>query len=141
MDPRLSGVALGKALIAGIVVASGEAVVFGLATTPAMFMSTITPPFLMNGAIMITASHLPFNRNGFKFFTANGKCNLHLLLTLTRPIPSVLFPSTSVRVFTARRTPSTAPTASAPFAYHCMHGHSKGIGSQEKLKGECHDNE
>jgi len=72
MDPRLSGVALGKALIAGIVVASGEAVVFGLATTPAMFMSTITPPFLMNGAIMITASHLPFNRNGFKFFTANG---------------------------------------------------------------------
>ncbi len=25
-----------------------------------------------DGAVMITASHLPFNRNGFKFFTAAG---------------------------------------------------------------------
>ncbi len=25
-----------------------------------------------DGAIMITASHLPFHRNGFKFFTAEG---------------------------------------------------------------------
>lgn len=25
-----------------------------------------------DGAVMITASHLPYNRNGFKFFTAEG---------------------------------------------------------------------
>lgn len=43
-----------------------------MASTPAMFMSTILPDYEFDGAIMITASHLPFNRNGFKFFTRNG---------------------------------------------------------------------
>ena len=28
--------------------------------------------FRYDGAIIITASHLPFNRNGFKFFTEEG---------------------------------------------------------------------
>ena len=28
--------------------------------------------FQYDGAIIITASHLPFNRNGFKFFTGEG---------------------------------------------------------------------
>lgn len=44
----------------------------GLATTPAMFMSTVFDEILADGAIMITASHLPFNRNGFKFFYKGG---------------------------------------------------------------------
>jgi phosphomannomutase len=44
----------------------------GLASTPAMFMSTITDGYLYDGAIMITASHLPFNRNGMKFFVKEG---------------------------------------------------------------------
>jgi phosphomannomutase len=35
-------------------------------------MSTITSGFECDGAIMLTASHLPFNRNGLKFFTAQG---------------------------------------------------------------------
>ena len=47
----------------------------GLASTPAMFMATIFPKFQCDGAIMITASHLPFNRNGFKFFDKNGGLN------------------------------------------------------------------
>ncbi|CAA7061480.1 unnamed protein product [Microthlaspi erraticum] len=41
-----------------------------------MFNSTLTEDesFLCpaDGAIMITASHLPYNRNGFKFFTSDG---------------------------------------------------------------------
>ena len=45
---------------------------FGMASTPAMFMSTVTEGYAFDGSIMITASHLPFNRNGFKFFTADG---------------------------------------------------------------------
>ncbi len=44
----------------------------GLASTPAMFMSTITPGFAYDGSVMITASHLPFNRNGLKFFVKEG---------------------------------------------------------------------
>ena len=44
----------------------------GLASTPAMFMTTQLPGFEYDGAIMITASHLPWNRNGLKFFTKDG---------------------------------------------------------------------
>lgn len=44
----------------------------GLASTPAMFMSTKFEDIGADGAVMITASHLPYNRNGFKFFTVHG---------------------------------------------------------------------
>ena len=39
---------------------------------PAMFMSTVFASHAFDGAIMLTASHLPFNRNGMKFFTRAG---------------------------------------------------------------------
>ena len=42
----------------------------GLASTPSMFMTTID--LKCDGAIQITASHHPFNRNGLKFFTPDG---------------------------------------------------------------------
>ena len=53
---------------------SAGAMVFdcGMATTPAMFMSTQFGEISACGACMITASHLPFNKNGFKFFTAQS---------------------------------------------------------------------
>ena len=44
----------------------------GLATTPACFMSTIEKGYMYDGALMCTASHLPWNRNGIKFFTKSG---------------------------------------------------------------------
>ena len=44
----------------------------GLITTPAMFCSTVLPGSNFDGAVMITASHLPFNRNGMKCFTKDG---------------------------------------------------------------------
>lgn len=43
-----------------------------MCSTPAMYMSTITPGFEPDGAIMITASHHPWNKNGLKFFTSLG---------------------------------------------------------------------
>ncbi|MBQ4572905.1 MAG: phosphomannomutase/phosphoglucomutase [Clostridia bacterium] len=39
-------------------------------STPAMFMTTVTRG--CDGAIQITASHHPFDRNGLKFFTRDG---------------------------------------------------------------------
>ena len=71
-DSRLSGETLCgwicEAMIEqGIVVTN-----FGMASTPAMFMATITEGYEFDGTVMITASHLPFNRNGFKFFTRDG---------------------------------------------------------------------
>jgi phosphomannomutase len=71
-DSRLSGPELSQAAIAGITSLGSQVYDFDLASTPAMFMSTITSGFECDGAIMLTASHLPFNRNGFKFFTAQG---------------------------------------------------------------------
>jgi phosphomannomutase len=71
-DSRLSGPAL-SGWICDAMVQQGMAVTdFGMASTPAMFMSTVTEGYAYDGAVMITASHLPFNRNGFKFFTCDG---------------------------------------------------------------------
>ncbi len=71
-DSRLSGAAL-SGWICDAMVQQGLAVTdFGMASTPAMFMATVTEGYLYDGTVMITASHLPFNRNGFKFFTAGG---------------------------------------------------------------------
>jgi phosphomannomutase len=44
----------------------------GLSSTPAMFMATVFENHAFDGSIMLTASHLPFNRNGLKFFTRDG---------------------------------------------------------------------
>ena len=71
-DSRLSGPTL-SAWICDAMVASGlEVTDFSMASTPAMFMSTVTEGYAFDGSVMITASHLPFNRNGFKFFTCQG---------------------------------------------------------------------
>ncbi|MEG4940051.1 phosphomannomutase/phosphoglucomutase [Microcoleus sp. F4-D5] len=71
-DSRLSGPTLMQSVTDGIASVGSTVYDFEMASTPAMFMSTITPGFDCDGAIMLTASHLPFNRNGLKFFTAKG---------------------------------------------------------------------
>ena len=74
-DSRLTAEEL-KTTIADTLVHIGVKVYdCGLASTPAMFMSTIFPEYACDGAIMITASHLPFNRNGFKYFDKDGGLN------------------------------------------------------------------
>ena len=71
-DSRLSGPAL-CAWICEAMAAEGLSVTdLGMASTPAMFMSTVTEGYEYDASVMITASHLPFNRNGFKFFTPKG---------------------------------------------------------------------
>lgn len=71
-DARISASALQKAALQALSAASVHAVECALASTPAMFMSTVFSEVKMDGAIMLTASHLPFHRNGMKFFTADG---------------------------------------------------------------------
>ena len=71
-DSRLSGESLEKALIEGLSAQHVDIVRCSLATTPAMFMGTVFEETKFDGSIMITASHLPFNRNGFKFFDKSG---------------------------------------------------------------------
>ena len=71
-DSRLSGETLCGWICDAMVQQGLNVTNFGMASTPAMFMSTVTEGFTFDGSVMITASHLPYNRNGFKFFTAQG---------------------------------------------------------------------
>ncbi len=71
-DSRLSGETLSGWICDAMVQQGLQVTNFGMASTPAMFMSTVTEGYQFDGSVMITASHLPFNRNGFKFFTADG---------------------------------------------------------------------
>ena len=71
-DSRLSGATLCAWICDAMVQQGLQVTDFGMASTPAMFMSTVTEGYAFDGSVMITASHLPFNRNGFKFFTAGG---------------------------------------------------------------------
>ena len=74
-DSRISRDILRKAVIEALISAGVNVFDCGMASTPAMFMSTVFPEYACDGAIMITASHLPFNRNGFKYFDRDGGLN------------------------------------------------------------------
>ena len=71
-DSRLSGQQLAQWICDAMQKQGIGVTDFGMASTPAMFMSTVTDGYRYDGSVMITASHLPFNRNGFKFFTCQG---------------------------------------------------------------------
>ena len=71
-DSRLSADMLKTGVLSGIQKQGCKPVDCSLASTPSMFMSTVLPELDYDGSIMITASHLPFNRNGMKFFTKDG---------------------------------------------------------------------
>ncbi len=68
-DSRLSADAIKESVLKGIESTDANSADCGMASTPAMFMATLFPEADFDGAIMITASHLPWNRNGMKFFT------------------------------------------------------------------------
>lgn len=71
-DSRISGPELMAGVLKGLTGHGVNALSCGIASTPSMFMATIFEETNCDGAIMITASHLPFNRNGMKFFTKDG---------------------------------------------------------------------
>ncbi|MCR5784518.1 MAG: phosphomannomutase/phosphoglucomutase [Eubacterium sp.] len=71
-DSRISAESLKKAAICGIKSTGAAVTDCHLASTPSMFMATVLPDLMYDGAIMMTASHLPYNRNGLKFFTSDG---------------------------------------------------------------------
>lgn len=72
MDSRLSGESLKSSVIDGLTALGCDVYDCGMSTTPAMFMTTILENYKCDGAIMVTASHLPYYYNGLKFFTEKG---------------------------------------------------------------------
>ena len=71
-DSRISAPQIKEAAVKALVASGVEVLDCGLASTPAMFMSIIFSETKADGSIMLTASHLPYNRNGMKFFTKDG---------------------------------------------------------------------
>ncbi len=71
-DPRISGPALRDGLVEGLLSMGVSVLDCGIATTPSMFFSTYYEGSDCHGAVEITASHLPYDRNGLKFFTKEG---------------------------------------------------------------------
>ena len=76
-DSRLSADRIKTIFIKGLTNAGIDVIDVGLSTTPAMFMSTKYEDYACDGAVMITASHLPFEYNGLKFFTKDGGAELY----------------------------------------------------------------
>ncbi len=69
-DSRLSADRIKNAVIKALVSNGAKVIDCSLASTPAMFMTTVE--LGCDGAVQITASHHPKDRNGLKFFTREG---------------------------------------------------------------------
>ncbi len=69
-DSRITADAIKANAASELVIAGVHVCDCSLASTPAMFMTTIDLD--CDAAIQITASHHPFDRNGLKFFTKDG---------------------------------------------------------------------
>ena len=82
-DSRISAEGLKEAAIGALLQTGVTVFDCGLASTPAMFMSTVFEEYRCDGAVMITASHLPFNRNGFKYFDRDGGLNKGDIVSMT----------------------------------------------------------
>ena len=70
-DSRLSAPALCEWVAEGVVRCGGNVILTGLSSTPSMFM-LLKDDFGADASIMITASHLPKEKNGLKFFYPEG---------------------------------------------------------------------
>lgn len=69
-DTRISGAMLESALAAGICSAGGDALILGVAPTPAV--SFLNRHLNAQAGVVISASHNPFYDNGIKFFAGDG---------------------------------------------------------------------
>ena len=69
-DSRITADTICEAVIRSLTNAGVTVIDCGLASTPAMFMTTVD--LHTDAAIQITASHHPFDRNGLKFFVGTG---------------------------------------------------------------------
>lgn len=69
-DSRITGKSIAENVIKALNNAGVTVIDCGLASTPAMFMTTVD--LKTDAAIQITASHHPFDRNGLKFFIPSG---------------------------------------------------------------------
>lgn len=71
-DSRITADALVAAFESGATQSGADVYYTGLSSTPSMFMILQDKARGYDGSVMITASHLPADRNGLKFFVPEG---------------------------------------------------------------------
>ncbi len=71
-DSRVTGKDLTASILKGLSSVGIDCDDCGMASTPAMFMCCVEGERQYDGGIMVTASHLPMERNGCKFFTRDS---------------------------------------------------------------------
>ena len=128
-DSRISAKQIKTCIFQGLDSAGVTVFDCGLASTPAMFMSTVFENHSYDGSIMLTASHLPFNRNGMKFFTAEGGLE-------KQDITKILTMAAKVGEFTnAPAVIATAVNLMDDYAAHLVRIIRSGTASQKPLGG------
>lgn len=114
-DSRITGPHLLQAAAAGAASERAAVTDFQLCTTPAMFMSTVLQPYNFDCACMLTASHLPPNRNGIKFFTDQGSAD-------KKGVNAIL--ASAEQAVEQRRAPiSTAPVPTSNVQFLPVYAH------------------
>ena len=71
-DSRLSAGRISACAVRAAEESGCDVLFTGLSSTPSMFMLLQDGKTGADASVMITASHLPFNKNGLKFFTPEG---------------------------------------------------------------------
>ena len=70
-DSRLSAERIKNAVVRAVNASGSDVVYTGLSSTPSMFL-LLKRNFGCDASVMITASHMPKDKNGLKFFTPEG---------------------------------------------------------------------
>ncbi len=71
-DSRISADRIVKRATAAINSSGCDALYTGLSSTPSMFILLKRAGWGVDASVMVTASHMPYDRNGLKFFTPDG---------------------------------------------------------------------
>ena len=129
-DSRITGPGLLQAVADGIIRCGASVSDFGMCTTPAMYMSTITPGFEADGAVMITASHHPWDKNGLKFFTSEGGLESKDVETLLR-VARDLKPEESSHSGSTRLSFRFIPKISCPYIRSSWRTESAAVSAQK----------
>lgn len=71
-DSRISAERIVKCASSALIDSGCDVVYTGLSSTPSMFILLKKSGWGADASVMITASHMPYDRNGLKFFTPEG---------------------------------------------------------------------
>jgi len=95
-DPRVSSGDLALGVMQGVTSADCDALDCGISTTPAVF-ALAAGPDPCDGAVMITASHHPWYKNGIKFTAKDGGLDAEDVEVILKSAASAALPMRLVR--------------------------------------------